>query len=205
MITISAVSSVSYCSFDCIKKHLDHFLECGSIDFYVLIKHYAEADEKKDHWNIYIVPAKRLDTSVIQNVIQESDPNNDIPLKTMPFRKSKFADWVLYHLHDESYLKSKNLYRDKHYRYEDLISSDSDMLHEMYSSIGVDSYRKKDVFIELALNQVPFHELALSGLVPTAQIAQYKQLYECVQTLLRYEASAKKRNVLLEAYKSFDS
>lgn len=184
MITSSAVSSVSYCSLDVITHHLDHFVSCGSLDFYCLIKHYAEDDEKKDHWNIFAIPSKRIDTFVLQSCITETVPDNDIPLKTMPFRKSKFDDWVLYHLHDRPYLESKGLFRRYHYRYDEIISSCPDYLHELYSRIPYCAYVRQDTFTQYVLKGVGFSYLCTSGIVPVAQISQYRILYDAIRATM---------------------
>lgn len=131
MKTTKAISTISYNTRHFLLGKLSDLLTNGFIDFYAVIKHKAEADEAKDHWHVYIEPAKAIDTLALGKMFTEIDPTNIKPLGCMPFRKSKFADWYWYGLHDEAYLLSKGESREHHYKASDVISSDDDFLGEM--------------------------------------------------------------------------
>lgn len=131
MKTTKAISTISYNSRPFLIGKLNDLIENGFIDFWVLIKHQKEDDETKDHFHVYIEPAKSVDTNALGKYFQELDALSTKPLGVMPFRKTKFADWYWYGLHDASYLLSKGESRKHHYKASDMISSNDDFLGEM--------------------------------------------------------------------------
>lgn len=97
-----------------------------------LIMHKPEDDEAglREHGHLWTLPARPVDMASFRDYFAQPDPNNDKPIRPLPFRRTKqFRDWLLYVLHDDFYLAQKLQSRIYHYSIKDIITSSSDYLH----------------------------------------------------------------------------
>ena len=104
-LTAKPISTISYNSEGFLTRLLDRLLASNTIVDYRYIFHHGE-DGDKDHYHVWIEPNKRIDTGALVNEFIEADPNNELPLKCLPFRTSKSDHWLMYVLHDADYLKA---------------------------------------------------------------------------------------------------
>lgn len=140
MKTRKPISSISYNTDEFLKMKLEQFISQQIISFYLIIKHFPEEDEKKEHKHIFMVPNGQLDTMNLQKELREFVPEfPDKPLGCIDFRSSDPDHWILYNEHYEPYLVSKMESRKYHYTKDDFITSDYDTFdfyyhHAFYSS-----------------------------------------------------------------------
>lgn len=106
MATQKPISTISYNSEIFLKEKLDNWVKAHIIQSYMYICHKGE-DGDKDHIHVRIEPNKKLDPMDLQAQLLEYKIGNDKPLGCRPFRPSKEEDWILYAVHDETYLKLK--------------------------------------------------------------------------------------------------
>lgn len=106
MATQKPISTISYNSEAFLKEKLDTWISSHIIQAYQYIKHKGE-DGDKDHIHLRIEPNKKLDTMDLLEQLREYQIGNTKPLGCRPFRPSKEEDWILYAVHDETYLKLK--------------------------------------------------------------------------------------------------
>ena len=102
-LTAKPISTISYNSEGHLTRVLTSLYESKRIEDYRFIFHYGE-DGDKDHYHVYIVPNRRIDTALLRDMFNEQDPNNDKPLGCLPFRNSKGDHWIMYVIHDPVYL-----------------------------------------------------------------------------------------------------
>lgn len=129
MKTTKPISSISWNSRNYLVDRLEELRKAHLIAFWVLVKHIAEEDEKKDHIHFYVEPNRSLDTELLREKFIELVPGSK-PLGVNKFQKSDFQNWLWYCLHDKVYLLSKGETRKYHYSIEDLISSDDGDLRQ---------------------------------------------------------------------------
>lgn len=154
MNTRKPISTISYNSFDFLYDRLNSLVSCQYLQFFAFIKHSAEAEEKKDHFHLYVEPNNTINTVDLANQFIEFVPDS-LPLKCITFKPSKWDDWLLYSLHDTNYLASKFLEKKYHYRIEEVISSDSDECYQRY----VDTLHESDNLVA-----VRFHDMLKSNI-----------------------------------------
>lgn len=135
-LTALPISTISYNSKDFLLTKLDELFNAGKLDDYRTINHKGEGGDK-DHWHVFMIPTRRIDTAQLRMEFQEIDINNpEKPLGVMPMRKSSSDDWLMYSLHDEAYLKthSKNDEANHKIRYqlEDVITPFIEQLQRDY-------------------------------------------------------------------------
>lgn len=129
MKTTKPISSISWNSRNYLVDRLEELRKAHLIAFWVLVKHTAEEDEKKDHIHFYVEPNRSVDTELLREKFIELVPGSK-PLGVNKFQKSDFQNWLWYCLHDKAYLFSKGETRKYHYSIEDLISSDDGDLRQ---------------------------------------------------------------------------
>lgn len=129
MKTTKPISSISWNSRNYLVDRLEELRKAHLIAFWVLVKHTAEEDEKKDHIHFYVEPNRSVDTELLREKFIELVPGSK-PLGVNKFQKSDFQNWLWYCLHDKAYLLSKGETRKYHYSIEDLISSDDGDLRQ---------------------------------------------------------------------------
>lgn len=130
MQTSKSISTISYNTKEYLTLKLNELLESKIISYWHFIKHKADLDDTKDHIHLYIEPNKRIDTMSLMDHFKEKDLSNDKPLGVIAFRLcNSLADWLWYGIHDETYLMGKNLVRNYHYTFDDIVASDYSNLH----------------------------------------------------------------------------
>ena len=179
MKTSKPFSTISYNSEPFLRHKLDDLISRRVLSFYAFVKHFREADERKDHIHLIMFPNGQYQTDALQDYLSELDPLDPVglPLGVMPFQSSKFGDWFLYCCHDAGYLASKNQVRQHHYAESDFVTSDSDYLHELVTLIDCSKYHKTQEFVEKVLDGVPFSEMVRQGQIPVAQFNQWLSMY----------------------------
>lgn len=100
------ISTISYNSESFLREKLDDWLKAHIICAYQYICHKGE-DGDKDHIHLRIEPNKRIDPMNLSEDLREFVSGHDKPLGCRPWRPSKEEDWLLYAVHDETYLKIK--------------------------------------------------------------------------------------------------
>lgn len=99
-------STISYNSEDFLIRKLTELFDAGRIDDFRAIHHVGEGGDK-DHFHVFIMPSRRMDTTALRSDFNEIDLEHpDRPLGVMPFRKSSSNDWLMYAIHDPAYLAS---------------------------------------------------------------------------------------------------
>lgn len=183
MLTTSNISSISYNTETNLHRVLDDMYRKGKVDFYAYVKHFAEDDELKDHFHLFVIPSSKTDTNAFRNEFQELDPEDPArkPLGCLPFTKSKFPDWYLYSCHDASYLASKGQIRKHHYQKSDFVVSDEMYFSELIHRIDYSKMNKNKVIMDAINNNTPFVDLVTTGQIPVQQFGQYKAMFDFIR------------------------
>lgn len=189
MNTSKPISTVSFNTEGFLKETLDKLVVSDKLEFWAYVKHLPEPKEDdgngKEHFHVYVVPAKRIQTTGLQSYFNEFEAGKKIPRKTMPFLTSKFPDWYLYSLHDKDYLRFKGLTKKFHYKPSDVKTSDVDFLNYLVRQIQL-----TDVSVVASMAQyiglgMTFNEYFMSGHVPVQQMKQFNTAWELVGQELR--------------------
>lgn len=106
MATQKPISTISYNTESFLREKLEIWLNAHIIQAYQYIFHKGE-DGDKDHIHLRIEPNKKIDPMDLQEQLKEYPIGCEKPLCCRPFRPSKEEDWILYAVHDETYLKLK--------------------------------------------------------------------------------------------------
>lgn len=174
MTTSKLVSTVSYNTKEFLINKLNELVEIEIIEFYILIEHEPEADEKKKHFHVLLYPAKRIDTVKLRKKFEEYDPSSELPLCCLPFQQTKrFSDWYLYAIHSPIYLASKLESRKHIYNDNDLITNDYDYLHHLISEVD---YGGNNIYLKMFEAQkkgVTFEQFIIAKAIPPQLINSY--------------------------------
>ena len=178
MKTTSPISTISYNSIDFLKSILDDLYLKHRISFYCFVKHLPEELDdhtwEKDHIHLFIEPNCSVDTMDIQKMTEEFDPDHpDHPLKCIFFRKSDWDNWLLYDLHDETYLKLKMQKRQYTYTLDDFYYSDSDEFFERCNDALHSSKIANMLRLPRMLKEYSIPEMVALGYVPPSLAFQY--------------------------------
>lgn len=181
MKTSKPFATISYNTEAFLKLKLDELCLAHNIEFATFVKHFAEADERKDHIHLYVVPSGQIDTEAFRKVFEELDPLNPLkPLRCLPCKKSKFDDWYLYAVHDKQYLASKGQSRQFHYTFEDLYATDEDFLIEEYHTIDRSRFNGVSRLVEAVEQGKSFEDCVINGMVPLQQFVGYEKAYNAI-------------------------
>ena len=186
MNTSRSFATISYNTKEFLDIKLNELVSVGFLDFYAYIYHYAENDEGKNHFHLYLQPAKHINTNDFRKFMEEIDLTDITlpPLGCMICYPSKFDDWCLYGLHDKDYLISKGQEREYEYDYNAICTSDKDFLLHLYNLID----RSKLMNIKKIRNAVEsgikFESLVADGAVPVHLINQYSKAYQAIFDLI---------------------
>ena len=182
MRTSKPISTISYNTEEFLKGKVEYWKGLGLIEFGMWIKHKPDEDNKKDHFHVFLKPAKLIQTMDLEMDSCELDPNNpDKPLKMIGFRVSKENDWVLYGLHDKEYLASKGMTRNIHYDLSDIKSTDSDTLADIITHLNDERKGKLETrILECVRMGLAWGDIVSSGLIPLRHMHNAKLLYDAL-------------------------
>lgn len=187
MRTSKPISTISYNSADFLEKKLMEWKKCGWIEFAMWIRHDPESDEKKPHYHVFIRPARLIQTTELEEASKEIDPQNiDKPLKMIGFRISKETDWLLYSIHDPSYLVEKGLQREFVYSLEDVNSTDEDTLADIISHCSDDRVGRIEYrLLQMIRQGMSWDAIVYSGFIPMRHITGAKIMYDSLCSFYR--------------------
>lgn len=132
MKTTKPLTTISYNSKAFLIGTLNDLVKNGFLQFWAFIRHEPEEDEKKQHFHVWLEPAKRVDSQFLAGKFTEIVAGEELPRKCLPFHfNSSWSDWYWYGLHDKRYLASKGESRKYVYLPSEYFSSDSDYLDEL--------------------------------------------------------------------------
>lgn len=180
MRTKKPISTISYCSEAFLIYKLESLRKTHDISFWAFIHHEAEDDEKKAHKHLLIFPNKLIDTMVLQEYLTEIDYNfPDKPFKCIDFKSSKAKDgypddWILYSMHHDGYLASKNESREYAYIDSDFVVSDIDTFEDMlhHALKGSEWAHKNQLLMQLKDRTVNPSDLIENGSLPLNMACQ---------------------------------
>lgn len=197
MNTIKTISNISYNTDAFFNKTVNDLVDRGVIDWCYWIRHKADADELKDHIHFVLKPSKRVDTTALRLMFNELDSNN--PSKPLSCTSkwntvNSLDDWLLYAVHDSSYLASKGQMRNYHYDFNSLCATDEDALRADWNVIDRTKFNRLDILMDAVMDNVPFVNLVQNGLIPIAQRAQYQFQYNDLVNLIHGSNSNRKQS-----------
>lgn len=172
MNTRKPISTISYNTAEFLANKISEWKKKGLIEFAMWIFHEADKDDAKEHFHVYIMPAKQIQTMDLEFDSQEIDPvNPKKPLKMITFRPSKEEDWTLYGIHDPVYLMEKGLTRNTFYKFEDIMSTDQDTLNNIIARITEERQGKLEYRILECINKgMSWGQIVRAGIVPIRNI-----------------------------------
>lgn len=177
----TSFSTISYNTDIFLQTTLTELVYEGGIRFGCYIRHKAERDESKDHCHVYFEPNGALDPQkLLLERFMEFDPlKPDKPLACLPYRRAKTDDWILYAIHHEVYLWKKRQVREFHYKLNDIWSTSSDYLRELYNNID---WRFMDdvVILQNVDNYSGIQELVQQGVINVHNAVGVKAMYSLV-------------------------
>lgn len=189
MKTSKPFSTISYNTEPFLTCKLNELVQRNVFEWWCGIKHFAEEDETKDHWHIFIKPNGQYQTDQLKEYMNEFDSTHpDKPLSILPIASSKWDDWYLYACHDKAYLLSKGQTRKYHYENSDFKTSDSDYLIHMSHMVNRAAYRKTQDLIDKIMCGQDIVSILASGQIPLPQVSQAIRLYDFLATGLTYRA-----------------
>lgn len=182
MRTSKPIATISYNTPEFLKGKIEYWKEIGWIEFGMWIRHEPESDEKKAHYHVYLKPAKLIQTTDLEKESCEIDPlQPDKPLKMISFRSSKESDWVLYSIHDPTYLLEKGLTREYVYSFEDINSTCSDTLSDIISHISDDRQGRLEYRLIQCINMgMNWNQIVSSGLIPLRHMGGARIMYRAM-------------------------
>ena len=195
MRTSKPISTISYNTKEFLISKLNEMYNNGRISDWMFIKHYAEDDESKNHYHVYMEPNRMLDTMEIQKFFREIDLKNPSapPLGMINFNSSKTDDWILYCLHFEPYLKTKGEERVYSYTKEDIVYKDELTFEYNYNHAfkGSDWAKSNQILQAIREGITDPLDLILSGIIPFNQTTQAKCLDGMVRERRTYRGNHK--------------
>ena len=182
MRTSKPFSMISYNTDAFLQEKLNELRQVGLIQFWAFIEHLPEADERKAHKHLYIIPQKLIDTQRIEKALQEIDLTDITakPLGAIFPQSSKFADWYLYGLHDKKYLAYKGQKRKYHYNDKAFVVSCQDTFQELKNLIDYTEINRLSLIVEKAENGESLASIIKSTNIPLQLIGQVRQLYHII-------------------------
>lgn len=182
MKTSKPISTISFNTQDYALGVLKNLTLKQVIEFWVITKHKGEPDESndevdKDHFHIYMEPARLIQTMDLKEAFKEIDPGNPKPLGVIDIRSSKFDDWYLYALHDPAYLASKKQSRVYHYSKDDMITSNEDELNAKVSRIDIGAMTPYVRLEEYIRDDKEFGDFVLGEQINPRDIYHYERAW----------------------------
>lgn len=198
MRTSKPVATISYNSAEFLKSKIEYLKEHGIIEYGMWIYHKKEADEKKDHWHVYLKPAKLIQTVDLENVFKELDPTwkpkevyedekdkerheKKQFLGVINFVVSKESDWLLYSLHDPNYQIEKGLSKQYVYGFDDIETTCEYTLQDIISRISDDRKGRIEYRLIECINMgMNWSQICSSGIIPLRNISGALIMYKAI-------------------------
>lgn len=199
MKTSKPISTISYNTPVFLRNKIEEWKQKGWIEYGMWIQHQADDDNTKIHHHVFLKPAKLIQTMDLEMESIEIPvfrvPNYPVddtgctslvpstvkPLKMISFRSSKESDWILYGIHDPTYLAEKGMTRNIHYSFSDIQSTCSDTLHDMITHLIDDRKGRLEVRIfDCIQNGMSWRDIVCTGIVPLKQIHNALQFYKAI-------------------------
>lgn len=195
MRTSKPISTISYNSDDFLQAKIEYWKKIGLIEFGMWIRHEPEEDEKKSHCHVYLKPAKLIQTMDLEEDSRELDPTwkpkdsykdekdrleheKKMFLKMITFRTSKEDDWLLYAIHEPSFLAEKGLTREYTYGIDEVLNTCQDTLNDIVSRLSDNRKGRLEYrLVQCINNGMNWQQIVSSGLVPIRQITGAKLMY----------------------------
>lgn len=195
MKTSKTISNISYNSPAFFESKVNDLVQRGVIEWCYWILHKADIDELKNHIHFVLKPCKAIDTHLLRSEFNEFDPKHpDKPLTcTAVFRPvltGHMDDWLLYAVHDPSYLASKGQKRNVTYSFDDLKSTDYDALRFDWTGINRLKFTRIQSLVDAVRDGMTWMEILNAGIVPMANYNAMKDIYHT----LMGESSGRKRS-----------
>ena len=170
------VSTISYNTESFLRKKLDTLIKSGVVIEWFYIKHEKEDVNLKDHFHVLLSLNRRIDALTLKQYFKEPVPDNDKPLGIIDIQTSKLDDWILYGEHFEPYLRSKGVFKEFHYSYDDFKVSDTSAFEHYYNHAHHASKWHQE-YIRLKALEVGISpcEMVTQGLVPLNIFSHVKQ------------------------------
>lgn len=184
--TSKPISTISYNTKEFLIATLDKWVNAQIVSYWCIVRHYGELLDngiaEKDHWHVFLVPNKMVDTMKLAADTMEIDLNHKLPLKCKDFRNSKEDDWIWYCLHDPSYLATKGEVRQYQYCPDDFIASDDDEFQQHYYR----AMHSSNILADARLNEMlrsgfSMGELVYNGYIPmrdAVKASAYDRLWQ---------------------------
>lgn len=187
MQTSKPMSTISYNTESFLKSQLDYLLRSHVIDYYMYIKHIGETDifgeKEKDHIHLFILPNHRINSADLDELFTEPQLNN-LPLKCISWNVSKSDDWILYVLHDPTYLFTKMETREIQYKFGDLNTSSEEDLRRRYRMAYQSSgYARMQNLYQYARSGGDLNKLMEAGAIPVNQITAYDEFFKIAKKI----------------------
>lgn len=172
------LTTVSYNTDEYLKSTLQFLIDEKIISDYMYINHFGEGSAK-DHKHLLVIPTKSIDINKLRSTFEEPDPTSEIPLGVMPWQTtqpSNFKDWLQYVLHDEDYLNQKGLTRIYHYKKQDVITNNDELLERIYTEL---KQRISEIEVMLGYIQQGFewYHVAKKLRISTSHMKTFKDTY----------------------------
>lgn len=208
MKTTQPISTISYNSVSYLKLKLDELRKAHKIAFWAFMPHKPEDDEGglKDHCHVFIEPACSIQTEELRDEFREFDPAHpDKPFGVLPFKKSKFADWCLYALHDKRYLAMKGQTRRFHYSFDEFYTSDIDNLLFLYRTIDLVSLSPYADMMDAQSQGLSWSEYFMRGTVPIQQLLLFQRAWELLQSNNTFRSDRSNHEIDVETGEVIDN
>lgn len=128
------LTTISYNSESFLIGQLNELKKSHIIAEWMYIFHHGEEDPEtglndKDHLHVILILGNRRirDVEDLRDMFREFDPlHPNKPLGCMPFQSGNLYDWLMYSVHEPTYLAGKGEVKEFTYRRDDIACSDED-------------------------------------------------------------------------------
>lgn len=179
MRTKKPIATISYNSLEFLIPKLETLVKNHVLSDYMLINHFAEEDENKNHIHLWLNPNTLVDSMTLQEEFTEFDFANPLkPLKCIDFRLSDVDEWILYCSHFAPYLASKGESRQYHYIKDDFIFHDEDTFNELWNHAfkGSKWAERNAILAQIKDDNLSPATLILNGTIPLNMASQLNAL-----------------------------
>lgn len=188
MKTSAIVSNITWNTASFFQATVSQLVQEGIVDWFHAIEHKPETEQKKTHIHFCLKPSKALDLNWLSMRLSEFVVGEDKPRKpTSDWRKlssKTLSDWLLYALHDKTYLARKFKSKSFHYSLEDFMTSDKNVLDGLYEE-AQDSDGGLVVRLRKAFESgLSLKEVLLSGAVPLSLFRNAQDLWGLFESTL---------------------